>query len=408
VMNIPGFFPRPALNTEATGLPRGLIFELVLKRAFLEGITTVQRLVNEIKLDYGIVQEVYHELRQEELCDPRGNYEFALTAKGRRRAEEAYRKNQYAGPAPVPLAAYCHAVCEQAFQPRVTRDSLAEILFDLVVTEEIIRDLGSAIMTGGTIFLYGPSGNGKTSIAERLHRIFDDLVYIPHAVEVSSQILTVYDPNVHRSVEQPHDIDRRWVLCQRPFLAVGGEMQASMLEARMDELTRISVAPLQMKANNGILMIDDFGRQQMQPRELLNRWIQPLDRRIDYLSLWSGVKFEIPFDVLVVFATNLEPAHLAEDAFMRRIKNKIKIGAVSAETLVRIWERLCKEKGIEFSQEVAEYACRRCAEHNPEGLRACFPRDLLDIVCGVAAFEQRSPVLTRDEVDRAAQLYFTR
>ena len=407
-MNLPGFFPRPVRTAQETGVPRGLVFDLILKRAFLEGTTSIRRLVNETKLDYGIVNAVYEELRKEELCDPKGNYEFALTAKGSRRAEEAYRKSQYAGAVPVPLTAYCEAVREQAFRPQVTRESLADSMADLVVPEEIIRDLGAAIMTGGTIFLYGPTGNGKTSVAERLHRVFHDLVFIPHAVEVSGQILTVYDPNVHYPVQQPADIDFRWVLCQRPFLTVGGEMQSSMLEVRMDELTQVSVAPLQMKANNGILMIDDFGRQQMQPRELLNRWIQPLDRRVDYLSLSSGVKFEIPFEVLVVFATNLEPSQLAEEAFMRRIKNKIKIGALQAEDLVHIWRRLCEKAGIQLNQEVAEYACGRCAEYNHGELRACYPRDLMDIICGVAGFEQRPPALTRKQVDRAIHLYFTR
>ena len=189
---------------------------------------------------------------------------------------------------------------------------------------------------------------------------------------------------------------------------VGGEMQAEMLEARVDEVTRMCLAPLQMKANNGILVIDDFGRQLMKPRELLNRWIVPLDRRIDYLSLWSGVKFEIPFEVMVIFATNLEPNHLAEEAFMRRIKNKIKIDAVSVEHFLEILCRLCLERGVGFEPEVAVYAARRCGDHSPTGLRACFPRDILDILCGIADFERRPARLDQEQVDRAMKIYFTR
>ncbi len=412
-MKLPSFHPEPALTLEDTGLPRGLVFELILRRTFLEGTTTLQRLIQETKLDFGVTQAIYRSMQKEQLCDTKGmigdDYEFTLTTKGLRMAEEAYRKNQYVGPAPVPLATYCRAVCQQAFQPQVTRQTLGQHLADLVLRDETIRELGAAIMTGGTIFLYGPTGNGKTSITERLHRIFHDLVYIPYAVEVSSQIINVYDPVVHRPAEeQPADIDPRWVLCHRPFLMVGGEMQAEMLEARIDEVTRICLAPLHMKANNGILVIDDFGRQQMKPRELLNRWIVPLDRRIDYLSLWSGVKFEIPFEVMVIFATNLEPNHLAEEAFMRRIKNKVKIDAVSVDHFLEILCRLCLERDVGFEPEVAVHAAQQCADHSAGGLRACFPRDLLDILCGTASFEQRAPRFDQEQVDRALKIYFTR
>jgi predicted ATPase with chaperone activity len=412
-MNLPRFHPKPAVTPEETGLPRRLVFDLVIKQVFLEGAATFRKLMAETKLDYGVIQAAYRHMQQDQLCDTKGmigdDVEFTLTAKGLRRAEEAWRKDPYVGPAPVSLSSYCKAVREQAFRPQVTRESLARHLSDLVVTDQMIRDLGAAIMTGGTIFLYGPTGNGKTSIAERLHRMFHDLVYIPAAVEVSHQVLTVYDPNVHRPWEQqPADIDPRWVLCHRPCLITGGELQASMLEPRIDELTRMGVAPLQMKANNGILVIDDFGRQQMEPRDLLNRWIVPLDRRVDSLSMGSAGKFEIPFEVIVVFATNLEPSHLAEEAFLRRIKNKVKVDAVSPQTFASIWQLECRARGLEFSPEIAEYAAQCCAEKADGALRACFPRDLLDIIKGVAAFEQRPVTLNRQEVNHALELYFPR
>jgi len=412
-MQLPKFHPQPAVTAEDTGLPRGVLFELVLKRCFLEGTITLHRLISETKLDYGVALAMYRNLQKEQLCDTKGmigdDYEFTLTQKGLRMAEEAYRKNQYVGPAPVPLNSYCQAVREQAFRPQITQDSLARHMSDIVVPEDVVRDLGAAIMTGGTIFLYGPTGNGKSSIAERMHRIFHDYVYIPYAAEVSSQILNVYDPIVHRAAEeQPQDIDLRWVLCQRPFLLVGGEMQADMLEPRVDEVTRICLAPLQMRANNGILVIDDFGRQQMKPRELLNRWIVPLDRKIDFLSLWSGVKFEIPFELMIIFATNLEPSHLAEEAFMRRVKNKIKIDATSPANFVHIMRMVCEGRSIAYNDQTAEYACKRSAELNATGLRACFPRDLVDVLVGVASFEQREPQLTQEQMDRALKLYFTR
>ena len=217
-MDLPHFCPSHALTIEETGLSRGLVVDLVLKHVFLEGATTVRQVMAATKLDYGVVLGAYRYLQKEQLSEPRGtsgdDIEFGLTAKGLRRAEEAYRKNSYAGPAPVPLASYGQAVRSQALQPQVTQESITQSLLDLVVPEETIRDLGAALMTGGAVFLYGPTGNGKTSVAERLHRIFHDLVYIPFAVEVSNQILMVYDPNVHRLWwQQPEEADPRWALC---------------------------------------------------------------------------------------------------------------------------------------------------------------------------------------------------
>lgn len=412
-MNLPIFQPKSAATIEGTGLPWGLIFELILKRIFLEGSTSLQRLAEKTMLEFEVVSSVFRRLQKEQLCEVKGligrDYELMLSAQGLRMAEEAYRKNQYCGPAPVPLTEYHRAVREQALHPRVTQESLAEHLSDLVVSEELVRALGTAIMTGGSIFLYGSTGNGKTSISERLPRIFDDSVYVPFAVEVSGHILSVYDAVVHQSIpEQPQDVDRRWVLCQRPFVNVGGELRADMLEPRVDDVTRICLAPLPMLANNGILVIDDFGRQRIEPRELLNRWIVPLDRKIDSFSLWSGVRFTVPFELMVVFATNLELDQLAEEAFMRRIKNKIKIDCVAPQVFVRIFRQECKRHGVECTAEMEEYACRRCAESSAHGLRACFPRDLLDIVCGAAAFEQRSPRLERTDLEDALKLYFAR
>jgi predicted ATPase with chaperone activity len=263
-------------------------------------------------------------------------------------------------------------------------------------------------MTGGAIFLYGPTGNGKTSLALRLKRLFSDTVYIPYSVEVSTQILSIFDPAVHQREEQPADIDPRWVRCRRPFVVVGGEMRAEMLEPHVDPVTRLCDAPLQMKANNGVLVIDDFGRQKMQPRELLNRWIVPMDRKVDHMSLWSGVHFEVPFDLLLVFATNLDLNSLAEEAFIRRIKNKVKVDAVSPDIFREIFRRLCEERGVAFDYETAEYARRRCEDLSTTGLRACFPRDLLDTLAGFAAFEERQPTLAREDIDRALHVYFAR
>ncbi len=236
-----------------------------------------------------------------------------------------------------------------------------------MLSEDIVRNLGAALMTGGAIFLYGPTGNGKTSIAERLKRIYQDYVYVPYAIEVSGEVLSVFDPIVHQpAAEQPEDIDPRWLLCHRPFLTVGGEMRADMLEPHVDQNRHIVRSPVQLRANNGILVIDDFGRQRIHPRDLLNRWIVPLDRHVDYIS-WFGTSIEIPFELIVVFATNLNLASLAEEAFIRRIKNKIKIDRIGDEIFLEIMRRQCAQRGIEYDPAVAAHAVLECLDRSKEG-----------------------------------------
>ena len=404
------FQPRTPRSIEETGIGQGLILDLLLRQAFFEGIVTLGTLIERSKLSPAIVHWVYRYLLKEQLCETRamvGNdYEISLTGRGRSMAEVALKKGQYAGPAPVSLNDYNQSVSEQRVRVSVTAASMRSALSDLVLPDHVIRNLGAALVTGGTILLYGPTGNGKTSIAERLHRIFSDLVYIPYAVEVSGQILTVFDPLLHKAAEEQTQVDPRWVLCQRPMVKVGGEMRTEMLEPMVDEVTRICTAPLQMKANTGILLIDDFGRQRITPRELLNRWIVPLDRRTDVLSLWSGVSFQIPFEVLVVFATNLSLSDLAEEAFMRRLKHKIKIEPLSTELFKNLVQRVFQQQGIPCTAETEGYMAQQCAEHSPEGLRACFPRDVADIICGTAVFEQRQPAPSLEEIDRALSVYF--
>ena len=407
-----GVFRRDAPRTiEDTGISQGLILDLLLRQAFFEGIVTLGKLTERSKLSPSIVHWAYRYFLKEQLCETRamvGNdYEIALTSRGRSMAEVALKKSQYAGPAPVSLKDYNRSVSQQSIRVSVNMASMRSALSDLVLPEHVIRTLGAALVTGGAILLYGPTGNGKTSIAERLHRIFNDLVCIPYAVEVSGQIVTVFDPLLHQAEEdQPQQMDSRWVVCQRPMVKVGGEMRAEMLEPMVDDVTRICTAPLQMKANTGILLIDDFGRQRITPRELLNRWIVPLDRRTDVLSLWSGVSFEMPFEVLVIFATNLGLSDLAEDAFMRRLKNKIRIDPLSVDLFKNLVQKVFGEQSIPCTPETEEYLAQQCARYCPEGLRACFPRDIAEIICGTAIFEQRKPAPSREDVDRALGVYF--
>lgn len=407
----PSFEPQAPQTLKQAGLSQALVLDLVLRIAFLEGVVSLRDLAGRTKLGVSIMHGVLRHMQHEQLCEARfktdEDYEFSLSARGRTLADVALKKTHYAGPAPVDLTEYNRAVSAQGIGARITAGHLRFALNDLVVPEQVIRDLGAALVTGGTILLYGPTGNGKTSIAERIHRVFADVVYIPWAVVVAGQILSVYDPLVHRAVaEQPTEADPRWVLCNRPMVKVGGEMRSEMLEPRIDEATRICVAPLQMKANNGILLIDDFGRQRITPRELLNRWIVPLDRHTDVLSFWSGLSFEIPFQMLVIFSTNLALTDLAEDAFLRRLRNKIRIEHFSEELFDELLRRICVQKGLNCSPETAQYLRQECLRYSPEGLRPCFPEDITRIICGAARFEERSPAIDKEEIDRALRIYF--
>ena len=405
------FHPREAHKIEDTGLTNGMLVDLVLKHVFFEGTALLRVIADRTKLSPGVILALYRQFQKEQLVETRSmqgeDYEITLTNKGRSMAEVALRKGQYAGPAPVTLPSYNQAVAKQGIPLKPSLESLRAAMSDLVLADHVIHELGTALVTGGTIMLYGETGLGKTSIAERLHRVFEDYVYIPYAIEAGGHIITVYDPLVHKAVEdESKAMDGRWVLCQRPMVKVGGEMRAEMLDPHIDEVTRICSGPLQMKANNGILLIDDFGRQRISARELLNRWIVPLDRRKDIMSMWSGVSFEIPFELVVVFATNLGLSDLAEEAFMRRLKNKIKMEAMPPELFDELVRRVCRQKGLWLEPGADEYLRTACAKHASTGLRACYPEDIASAICGMATFEQRAAKMDKSSIDSAIRVYF--
>jgi predicted ATPase with chaperone activity len=279
----------------------------------------------------------------------------------------------------------------------------------LVMEDEVLRKFGTALNSGSTVFIYGPPGVGKTTMAETLSRVLaTDDVWIPYAVEVEGEVIAIYDPAIHQRVPElePENRDERWVLCHRPAVLVGGELTIEMLDLQFNPNTKFYVGPIQMKANNGVLIIDDFGRQRIRPEELLNRWIVPLDRRIDYLTLAGGKKFEIPFEMLVVFATNMDPATLIDAAFLRRIQTKVKIGAVSDEQFCEIFRRVAVENNLQFEPDV----CRALIDfiHNTlnQELRSCFPRDIVNQVCWAARYEGRKPYLDHLALMQAVEAYF--
>jgi hypothetical protein len=385
----------------------------MLRRMVIEGFCSMNGLSRSLRVSLPIVDMVFKHMRQQQLVEIKGmsgnDYQFVLSAAGKQLASERFQVSQYAGACPVGLKEYHNATKAQTARINVDRRILRQAFSDLVVSDRMLDQMGPAIISQTSIFVYGPTGNGKTSLAERMLRVYQDAVMIPYAVEVDNQIIAVYDPVVHHPIDHDNaDVDPRWILCKRPCILVGGELIPSMLELRLDESSGIYAAPLQMKANNGILLIDDFGRQLMSPRDLLNRWIVPLDRRVDYLTLRYGVKFQIPFELMVVFSTNLEPSDLADEAFLRRIHNKIYVEAVDAASFDQIFGRVVQARNIQAEPDSAEYMRKLCLREGRTELRACYPADICNILLAIGRYESRPPQMTKPEMERAAALYFAR
>jgi len=409
----PAFAPPVPQTIEELGIPHALMVDLVMRRSLLEGGSTLQSLATALRVAVPVVASIFQHLRSQHLIEVKGmagnDYNFTLSATGKSLAAERFQLSQYAGAAPVSLRDYSIATKAQTARVQIDRRTLRQAFSDLVVPDTLLDQLGPALISQNSIFVYGPTGNGKTSLAERMLRVYSDTVYLPYAVEVDGQVISLYDPVVHQRVEtEDPEVDARWILCRRPCIVVGGELIPSMLELRLDETSGIYAAPLQMKANNGIFIIDDFGRQLMSPRDLLNRWIVPLDRRVDYLMLRYGVKFQIPFELMVVFSTNLDPSDLADEAFLRRIHNKIFVDAVDARSFDLIFQRVVGAKGIVAEPDSSEYLRELCLRDGRTELRACYPGDICNILASIGRYEGRQPIMTRSELERATALYFAR
>ncbi len=407
------FAPPVPVSLDELGISSNLVLDLCVRRLMLEGFSTLASLSQSLRLSIQIVDWAFRTMRAQQLIEVKGmignDYQFSLTTSGKQLASDRFQISQYAGACPVALKEYAAATKRQTAHVAVDRRSLKSAFSDLVVPDRLLDQLGPAIISQNSIFLYGPSGNGKTSIAERMLRVYQDGVLIPYAVEVDNQIISLYDPVVHHRIElEDPDVDPRWVLCKRPCLVVGGELIPSMLELRLDESSGIYSAPLQMKSNNGIFIIDDFGRQLMSPRDLLNRWIVPLDRRVDYLTLRYGVKFQIPFELMVVFSTNLDPSDLADEAFLRRIQNKIMIEPVAAEVFDTIFQRVVSSRNLPADYDAAEFLRNLCLSSGRTELRACYPLDIVNIITSISSYETRSIEISKVDIERAVDLYFAK
>jgi hypothetical protein len=409
--------PALPVSVADTGLDLRFIADLVMKHVSIMGDFTAPDVSERIKLPSAIVNDALEILKRHKYVEVKGSsdysllkYRYSMTGIGGARAAELLDICRYIGPAPVSIEAYRATASSQTVKHVVVDESTVQAAFaNLVISDDLLSKIGPAVSAGRAIFVYGPPGNGKTTIAETIGNILPGSVYVPYALLVGGQIITIFDTVNHTPVEParaPHEVDQRWILCRRPVILAGGELTMRMLDLDFNTISKFYEAPLQMKANNGLFIIDDFGRQLVEPRPLLNRWIVPLERRADFLGLHTGMKFEIPFDQLVVFSTNLDPKGLVDEAFLRRIRYKIKVARPTLAEYQAIFERVCAANGMAFRKDVFDHLIADYYRKHDVELNACHPRDLIDHIIDEAHYRNHGPELTPETIAMAWESYF--
>jgi predicted ATPase with chaperone activity len=406
---------------EATGLSTIELESLVLKLLLTSGPTVGRKIAEQIRLPFGLLVEQLRVLRSQQMLaisnqGAMGDFEYDLTEEGRERARWHAERCTYCGAAPVPLEEYIASVGKQSLRAvKVRLPDICRALADLMLPPATLSQLGQTVHAGRGLFLYGQPGNGKTSIAERLVHALSPYMWIPRCITVSGEIIRLFDPANHLEapLESPQDqllntlrFDRRWVRIQRPVIVVGGELRLEQLEISHNPSTGILEAALQLKSNGGVLVVDDFGRQRCTTSDLLNRWIVPLEKGHDYLYLPSGRQFQIPFDQLLVFSTNLPPQKLVDEAFLRRIPYKIEVTDPSPREYRELMKLWCDRLGVEFQADAVEYLLQHHYEEGKRSLRYCHPRDLVQQVLVFCEFQDLPPALSASALDNAAKNYF--
>lgn len=414
--------PPAPRNIAETGLSLPSLLNLMIKAMYAGSAETPSQIANILKLPHRVVQLLLEQAQERKLLDVLGaagggvgELRYVLAEKGRRWAMDALAQNQYIGPAPVSLAAYIDRIQRQRItNERVDRGAIDRTFANMVISEQFVRQIGPAINSGRSVLLYGAPGNGKTTIAEKVGGIFSDVIYIPHCFEVESQIIKVFDPGIHkpvqRSVGEGHsrttglrreDFDRRWVPSRRPFIVTGGELTLQMLDLSFNSLAKFYEAPLHIKALGGTFVIDDFGRQIISPEALLNRWIVPLESRVEYLKLHTGKSFSIPFDELVIFSTNMAPRDLMDPAFLRRIPYKLEISSPNPDEYRRIFRGVSKALDLEAGDDVIDYVIAALRKLGNAPLAGYQPKFIVDQVIAACKFEGIAAQWLPEYVDMA-------
>lgn len=413
--------PLEPLTLNESGIHETLVEEIIVRYLFNRGEAIGRNIADQVKMPFRLIEPVLQKLKQQQMiayasATTINDYNYVMTDAGRDRARRYIQKTTYFGSAPVRLADYITSVKMQSVEHQhPTREALRNAFSDLLISPALLSRLGPAVNSGRGMFLYGYPGNGKTSIAERVTRSFGTYIWIPRSVQIDGDIIRVFDPMVHelapvqedRGIMNTSHVDRRWVRIKRPTVVAGGELTMNMLEVSSNPITNICDSPLQMKSNCGVLLIDDFGRQRMTVDELLNRWIVPLEKRYDYLSLPSGKKIQVPFDQLVIFSTNLEPKNLVDDAFLRRIPYKIEVPNPTEEAFRKLFEIMCRSLKIPHRAEMVEYLISKHYKPIGRPYRNCHPRDLLLQVRSYCYYNSEPLELRAEYLDFAVENYFS-
>lgn len=424
-------FPVRAQVLEELGVSFDLIIKLFMKHLLVGGAMRSDELAAKLAIPVSLLEEPTQFLRNESLIEGRGKgaagvsgiMQLSLTDRGREHARNYQKESTYCGPLPVTLEQYREQVKKQTVREQIaSREEVNSVFANIVVNNETLTKIGAAFNSGGSLFMYGPAGTGKTFLANQMLRLLQGDIVIPYAVEVEGQIIRVFDPVNHVAVSkdntsaaesqpklrEPYErsIDARWVRCKRPVILAGSELTLEMVDLQYQPAIGFYEAPLQMKANGGIFLIDDLGRQIVQPKTLLNRWIVPLENEVDYLGLHTGTKFQIPFDIIPIFATNLQPEKLADEAFLRRLGYKIHVDYLNEQEFHTVFEQYCMANNLEYDAALVDYLINDYYKPAKRSLAACQPRDLINKVIDFSLFEGVKPALTKELLARAWDTYF--
>ena len=414
----PAYVPPVPESLEDTGLTSSLVQQLILKKMYSKGDMLGRELSEGLGLQFSLIEGIIDFFKQQRFIEAKkslgmGNSTvlFALTDTGRNQARENLESNQYTGLAPVPLSQYADGVRKQRRADGwLTPEALRQAYSRMVMTPRVLAQIGPAVSSGNSFLIYGQPGNGKTFLAEALMNVDDSCVYIPYALDCQGTIVQVFDPLYHQPVQDAEEQsvfaagprhDRRWIKCRRPFIVTGGELALEMLDLNYNAISKIYDAPYQLKANNGIYLIDDFGRQQCTPAEILNRWIVPMERRVDYLKFNSGGKITVPFEAFLIFSTNKNPEQLGDEAFLRRIQYKMLLRSPDAQEFTSIFQRFCESKSLRYPEGLIARFIDKHYRKAGRAFRRCHPRDVLSHAIDLIHFEKLPFELTDDLMDQA-------